>query len=239
VAFIAAATRLSSTTAFTLSVHAVLVRLSRLAAAAIEAGPRAVLLTLRAKRRGAKQKLREFALLVRLVRKRRPRVVLEIGTMRGGTLWAWCQIASRDALLVSIDLPGGAFGGGYSDAEGERLAAYARPGQTLELIRADSHDPATLARLQRTLGSSQIDLLFIDGDHSYEGVALDYQMYASLVRPGGLIALHDVLPGRAEDGDVSRFWSEVRDRHRHEEFADRSDLSWRGQWGGIGVLFKE
>jgi predicted O-methyltransferase YrrM len=220
-------------------VPAVLVRLSRLAAAAIEAGPRAVLLTLRAKRRGAKQKLREFALLVRLVRKRRPRVVVEIGTMRGGTLWAWCQIASRDALLVSIDLPGGDFGGGYSDAEGEHLAEHARPGQTLELIRADSHDPATLARLQRTLGSSQIDLLFIDGDHSYEGVALDYHMYASLVGPGGLIALHDVLPSRAEDGGVSRFWSEVRDRHRHEELADPSDLSWRGQWGGIGVLFKE
>jgi predicted O-methyltransferase YrrM len=217
----------------------VLVRLFRLAAATTEAGPRAVVLTLRAKRRGAKQKLREFALLARVVRKRCPRVVLEIGTMHGGTVWAWCQLASRDALLISIDLPGGAFGGGYSDADIERLGEYARPGQTLELIRADSHDPATLARLQETLASRQIDLLFIDGDHSYEGVALDYQMYASLVRSGGLIALHDVLPGPAEDGGVSRFWSEVRDRHRHEEFADPSDLSWHGQWGGIGVLFKE
>jgi predicted O-methyltransferase YrrM len=220
-------------------VSVVLVRLSRLATAAIEAGPKDVLLTLQAKRKGAKQKLREFALLARLVRKRRPNTVLEIGTMRGGTLWAWCRLASSDALLISIDLPGGAFGGGYSDAASERLAGYARPGQTLELIRADSHDPATLTRLQSTLGSRQIDLLFIDGDHSYEGVALDYRMYAPLVRSGGLIALHDVLPGRAEDGDVNRFWNEVRDRHRHEEFADPDDLSWRGPWGGIGVLFKD
>jgi hypothetical protein len=94
----------------------VLARLVRLAAATAEAGPSAVLVTLRAKRRGAKQKLREFGPLVRLIRKLRPSVVVEIGTMHGGTLWVWCQLASSDALLVSIDLPGGAFGGGYSDA---------------------------------------------------------------------------------------------------------------------------
>jgi cephalosporin hydroxylase len=216
----------------------VLVRLFRLAAATTEAGPRAVLLTLRAKRRGGKQKLREFALLARLVRKHRPRVVLEIGTMHGGTLWAWCQLASQDALLISIDLPGGAFGGGYSEAEIQRLRQYARPGQTLELIRADSHDPATLERLQRTLAARQIDLLFIDGDHTYEGVALDYEMYASLVGTGGLIAFHDVLPGRLEDGDVSRFWNEIRRHHPHREFTDPGDRGWRGQWGGIGVLLK-
>jgi predicted O-methyltransferase YrrM len=218
---------------------ALLARLVRLAAATVEAGPGPVVVTLRAKRRGAKQKLREFGSLVRLVRKRCPRVVVEIGTMHGGTLWAWCQSASSDALLVSIDLPGGAFGGGYSDAEAERLAGYRRPGQTLELIRADSHDPATVAQLRALLGSRTIDLLFIDADHSYEGVARDYEMYAPLVRPGGLIAFHDVLPCRPEDGEVSRFWHEVRARYRYCEFTDPHDLSWRGQWGGIGVLFTE
>lgn len=216
-----------------------LARLFRFAAAIAEAGPSAVLLTLRAKRRGAKQKLREFGSLVRMVRHRRPGVVVEIGTMHGGTLWAWCQLASSDALLVSIDLPGGAFGGGYSDAEAERLAGHRRSGQTLELIRADSHEPATVAHLRELLGSRTIDLLFIDADHSYEGVARDYEMYAPLVRPGGLIAFHDVLPCRPEDGEVSRFWHEVRDRYRHCEFTDPHDHSWRGQWGGIGVLFTE
>lgn len=216
-----------------------LARLVRLAAATAEAGPSAVLVTLRAKRRGAKQKLREFGPLVRLIRKLRPSVVVEIGTMHGGTLWAWCQLASSDALLVSIDLPGGAFGGGYSDADAERLAGYPRPGQTLELIRADSHDPATFTQLGELLGSRQIDLLFIDADHSYDGVARDYEMYAPLVRPGGLIAFHDVLPVRPEDGEVSRFWHEVRDRYQYCEFIDPDDLSWRGQWGGIGVLFTE
>lgn len=216
-----------------------LARLVRLTAATVEAGPSAVLITLRAKRRGAKQKLREFGPLVRLIRKRRPSVVVEIGTMHGGTLWAWCQSASSDALLVSIDLPGGAFGGGYSDAEAEHLEGYPRPGQTLELIRANSHDPATAAQLRKVLGSRTIDLLFIDADHSYEGVARDYEMYAPLVGPGGLIAFHDVLACRPEDGEVSRFWQEVRDRYQYCEFTDPHDLSWRGQWGGIGVLFTE
>src|SRR5918912_776240 len=65
----------------------------------------------RAQRRGALQKLRELAPLVALLRRRAPRVVVEIGTARGGTFYAWCQVAGPDALLVSIDLPGGPFGG--------------------------------------------------------------------------------------------------------------------------------
>jgi MMP 1-O-methyltransferase len=40
--------------------------------------------------------------------------------------------------------------------------------------------------------STPIDLLFIDGDHSYEGVVKDYLDWAPLVKKGGIIAFHDV-----------------------------------------------
>ena len=43
-----------------------------------------------------------------------PRAVLEIGTARGGTLYLWTQAATDDAVIVSIDLPGGPFGGAYA-----------------------------------------------------------------------------------------------------------------------------
>ena len=36
---------------------------------------------------------------------------------------------------------------------------------------------------------SAIDFLFLDGDHSYEGVRRDFENYAPLVRPGGIVAL--------------------------------------------------
>jgi len=49
-----------------------------------------------------------------------------------------------------------------------------------------------------------IDLLFIDGDHSAEGVKRDYELYVSKVKPGGLILFHD-----ATYGPVARFLSEI------------------------------
>jgi hypothetical protein len=37
----------------------------------------------------------------------------------------------------------------------------------------------------------QIDFLFIDGDHSYEGVKTDFELYSSLLSDRGIIAIHD------------------------------------------------
>ena len=37
----------------------------------------------------------------------------------------------------------------------------------------------------------QIDFLFIDGDHSYEGVKIDFELYSNLLSPTGIIMLHD------------------------------------------------
>jgi len=39
------------------------------------------------------------------------------------------------------------------------------------------------------LGSRKLDFLFIDGDHSYEGVRRDFEMYSPLVREGGIICM--------------------------------------------------
>jgi len=44
----------------------------------------------------------------------------------------------------------------------------------------------------RVLGySNKIDLLFIDGDHSYDGVIADFNMYSDLVSVGGYIVFDD------------------------------------------------
>lgn len=37
----------------------------------------------------------------------------------------------------------------------------------------------------------KIDLLFIDGDHSYEGVKLDFELYSKLLTEKGVIIIHD------------------------------------------------
>lgn len=40
----------------------------------------------------------------------------------------------------------------------------------------------------------KIDFLFIDGDHSYEGVSLDFNLYQNIISDHGIIAIHDSDP---------------------------------------------
>lgn len=191
-------------------------------------------------REGAAQKPRELASFVDwLAHRPAPRTVVEIGTLRGGTLAAWCAIAAPDAVIISVDLPGGEWGGGYSDHDVPRLLGLARPGQRLELVRGDSHDPGVQRSVRLCLGEREVDLLFIDGDHSEEGAWADFNDYSQLVAEGGVIAMHDILPHPDVPGcDVDLAWASVRaENWKTIEFCDANDRhpEW-GQWGGIGVV---
>jgi cephalosporin hydroxylase len=182
-------------------------------------------------RRGAMQKLSEVAPFLALVG--RPRTVIEIGAGQGGMLAAFCAAASNDATIVSVDLEGGPFGGGADDAQ-LRRRANPKPQQTLHLVRGYSLDPAIRERTA-ALTPDGVDVLFIDGDHSYEGVAGDYRMYSPLVVPGGIVAFHDILAhSKAPDCQVDRLWASLPDAKR-EILAPRELLA-GGTWGGIGVL---
>ena len=57
------------------------------------------------------------------------------------------------------------------------------------------------------MGCSGFDFIFIDGDHSWEGIKADWEGFSVLIRSGGIIALHD---SRIRDGCGSeRFTNEV------------------------------
>jgi len=52
----------------------------------------------------------------------------------------------------------------------------------------------------------ELNFLFIDGDHTYEGVRKNFEMYSPLVRRGGIVAFHDIVPRPPENvGGVPRF----------------------------------
>jgi predicted O-methyltransferase YrrM len=156
------------------------------------------------------QRPREILELLEELEVLRPRVVVEIGTGAGGTLLLLARVAAPDALLVSIDLRGGGFGGGYSRWRSRIYRSFARPPQRLELIDGDSHAVPTRQRLLQKLGGRKIDCLFIDGDHSYAGARQDFEDYSPLVAPGGRICLHDIREHPdGYSGEVWRLWKEL------------------------------
>lgn len=58
-----------------------------------------------------------------------------------------------------------------------------------EYIQGDSHDVKTKEEVLKLV--DKVDILFIDGDHSYNGVIQDYDMYIDLVKEGGYIVFDD------------------------------------------------
>lgn len=177
----------------------------------------------------------EISQLLRILVKRKPKIVLEIGTSRGGTLFLFSRVAAPDANLISIDLPEGPFGGGYPIWKIPFYGSFALANQKIHLLRMNSHNETTLRELESTLDGLDVDFLFIDGDHSYEGVKKDFQMYSELVKPGGIIAFHDIVPHSSKIGlGVDSFWLEIRDKYKHLEIVKDPDQ----RKFGIGVIFK-
>jgi predicted O-methyltransferase YrrM len=159
---------------------------------------------------------------------------LEIGTNYGGTLLLLCNLSTPKAKIISVDLPSGRFGGGYPRRKIPLFRKFRKPGQQLHLIRADSHSQETKERVLRILQGDLLDYLFLDGDHTYDGVRRDFAMYAPLVRSGGIIALHDIAAHKRDMAcQVDKFWSELKHQYRHQEIVEDPKQG----WAGIGIIF--
>jgi predicted O-methyltransferase YrrM len=59
------------------------------------------------------------------------------------------------------------------------------------VIRAESGEAAKIVAQTLSVARTMADMVFIDGDHSYEAVKRDIAIWSSLVRQSGIIAGHD------------------------------------------------
>jgi predicted O-methyltransferase YrrM len=183
------------------------------------------------------QQLDEIVPALERIERLHPQRVCEIGTAAGGTLYLLTRVSSPDALIVSIDL-------GIAPHTRALRERFARPGQRVVSLAGDSHSEETALRLERLLAGQPLDVLFIDGDHSYDGVRADFERYSPLVRSGGIVALHDVnedfrtkhgIETPSISGEVPRFWRELKARYRTEELiADPEQDGF-----GIGLVYVE
>jgi predicted O-methyltransferase YrrM len=130
-----------------------------------------------------------------LVQQMRPQVIVELGCDYGFSTIAFAQPGL--GTVYGIDRFLGPPGRNAFETCRANIAAS---GVTnIELMKADFRRVAES-------WSRPIDLLHIDGNHSYEDVRLDFAQWSCHVRGGGVILMHDT---RSFPMDVGRFFSEI------------------------------
>lgn len=152
---------------------------------------------------GASQNERELAEVLGLVIDAQPQVIVEIGCDRGGTLYAWRQVCDE---VYGITLGVNADSGGAPCEEHGAKVYY-----------GDSHAEAARSWIDGQLAGRPVDVLVIDGDHMFPGVVCDVVMYAPLVRAGGLILMHDIVPEQYPAVKVWRLWAQLKELYRTTE----------------------
>lgn len=182
-----------------------------------------------------------------------PKIILEIGSANGGTLARWFEIPSVHE-VISVDYPVGIHGGqGFQERTyviSDALEQVNLTNKRFHSVNGDSRDPYLVNRVNEILNGRKIDFLFIDGDHTYEGVKGDFEIYKQFLSDDAIVGFHDVIDSqfhRNENCFVSKFWDELKEQYESKEFIytehlDLKILPYLGQtkkdggFGGIGLI---
>lgn len=136
--------------------------------------------------------------------------LLEIGSRFGYPLVEMAHVLKPGAKVVSVDLP---------DAEGWNPPLDTLPHlrQNIQRLKAEGYDASLLIgdshsedMVKSVALLGPYDVVFIDGDHSYQGVKLDWQYYGSM---GKTVIFHDIRKPQPPENmslEVWKFWDELK-----------------------------
>lgn len=163
-----------------------------------------------------------------LVRNLRPGRLVELGVCWGISFFAFCQAVKDAGLATELwavdtwagDEHTGSYGPeifeGFEKVRGQSFASL-----DVRTLRTDFDE----ARRRLPGG---VDVLHIDGCHTYEAARHDYETWRDAVADDGVILFHDVAE-RGSGFGVWRLWDELRARFQTVTFEHSH---------GLGVLFK-
>jgi len=133
--------------------------------------------------------IRQTAYLFGLVRQMKARKVIEIGRYKGGSTLTIAAAMNGEGNFWSIDLgdkEARLHDGKLSQKFDEQVEdVFKRFGLRADLIVGDSR--------AIDVDTGEVDLVFIDGDHSYEGVRSDFERFGKRVRIGGALLFDDAF----------------------------------------------
>lgn len=147
-----------------------------------------------------------------LVHAIRPRLVVELGSQRGMSYFCFCQAIREhgiEARCYAVDTwAGDEHTGVYDDSIWQEVSAHNAEHYPdfSELLRMRFEEAV------HRFEDASIELLHIDGLHTYEAVKGDFALWSPKVAPGGIILFHDVN-ARMMDFGVWRFWTELEAQH--------------------------
>jgi len=156
----------------------------------------------------------------------KPRILVELGTHSGNSYSAFCQAISR------LELPSRAFAvdtwkgdehaGFYDESVFQELDVFNQNyfGRFSRLVRS------TFDEARQYFADGSIDLLHIDGLHTYDAVRHDFEIWRTATSPSAVIVFHDINVRKDEFG-VWRLWQELSEGYPSFEFHHSE---------GLGVL---
>jgi len=164
-----------------------------------------------------------------LVRNEKPSKIVELGTHRGVSFFSFCQAVKDgdfDAELYAIDTWEGDKHTGFNDVED----VFSGVKKNVEDHFADLNInlvKKTFDRAVNKFDDKSINLLHIDGLHTYEAVKNDFESWLDKMTDDGIVLFHDIHE-KKEDFGVYKLWHELKEKYSTVEFY---------QWHGLGVLF--
>jgi hypothetical protein len=158
-----------------------------------------------------------------------PALIVELGTHFGESYFGFCQTVDELGLVCRCCAVDTWRGDIHSGVYGDTVFAQVESYNDLNYRRFSSLLRTTFDAANAQFDDGTIDLLHIDGAHTYEAARHDFDLWFPKVRPGGVILIHDIA-ARKKDFGVWRLWDEIKPKFISFEFIHN--------WG-LGVIRKE
>jgi hypothetical protein len=147
----------------------------------------------------------------------KPKLIVELGSHYGDSYCALCQAVKRLGLptrCYAVDLwEGDPHAGAYGSEALAELRTHHDPlyGGFSTLLQCAFDDALQF------FGDGTIDLLHIDGYHTYEAVKHDFEAWLPKMSQRGIMLLHDI-EAKKRDFGVWKLWQEISAQHPHFTF---------------------
>jgi GT2 family glycosyltransferase/glycosyltransferase involved in cell wall biosynthesis len=167
-----------------------------------------------------------------LIKALRPRSIVELGSHWGVSYAAFCQAVERFGLAARCHAIDTWQGDPHAGEYGEEVFATIAALNERRWRRFSTLLRTTFADARGYFGAGEVDLLHIDGFHTYEATAGDFRLWQDTISDRGVVLFHDTNVRERQFG-VWRLWQELKAQYPHFEFVHGHGLGVLGLGGRL------